>query len=403
MEIPSIDHLLGPDLSTYDPYDLWKTKLGLWLRRVYYENGTIAVPLVAPFFLLDLYAPRVVRAFIGPQEYPTVRAMAAMAALNLHRVNPDPKYLKLAELSAEWLLENQSPGYHGACWGLNFPWMTKGGYYPPTTPFITHTPYCVEALFQCFDATGKGKYHRAAVSTLGFLELDLQVIFQENDRIAMGYGPGYEERVVVNASSYAMMLYALLAARMPERRAPLLEKARRLFNFVTSAQNEDGSWFYYNDRGKGNFIDCFHSCLVLKNLIKYSRLTGTEVLSVVDRGLDYVVGNFVDFDCHLARRFTVSANPSLVKFDLYDQAELLNVLLLRHREPDAEKLLGAVLKHFYLPERRSFGYQIDRFGLLNKMSYLRWAVMPMTLVLSEYLKARRGDPEQSQEVQPCAE
>ena len=219
----------------------------------------------------------------------------------------------------------------------------------------------------------------------------------------MGYGPGYEERVVVNASSYAMMLYALLATRMPERRAPLLEKARRLFNFVASAQNGDGSWFYYNDTDKGNFIDCFHSCLVLKNLIKYSRLTGTEVLSVVDRGLDYVVGNFVDSDYHLARRFTVSANPSLVKFDLYDQAELLNVLLLRHREPDAEKLLDAVLKHFYLPERGTFGYQIDRFGLLNKMSYLRWAVMPMTLVLSEYLKARKGDPEQSQEVQPCAE
>ncbi|HBG07393.1 MAG: hypothetical protein A2075_01060 [Geobacteraceae bacterium GWC2_58_44] len=389
MEIPSIDHLLGPDLSTQDPYDLWKTKLGLWLRRMYYQNGLIAVPLVAPFFLLDAYAPRVVRAFIGPQEYPTVRAMAVLAALNLHQINPDPKYLSLAEESAGWLLEHQSPGYHGACWGLNFPWMTKGGYYPPTTPFITHTPYCVEALFKCFDATRKEKYYSTAVSTLNFLEVDLHILFQSSDKMAMGYGPGMESRIVVNANSYAMMLYALLATRMPENRDALLEKAGRLFNYVTAAQNADGSWFYYNDSEKGNFIDCFHSCFVMKNLIKYGRYTGVDLLSIVDKGLDYVLGNFVDPDYNLARRFTVSANPSFVKFDLYDQAELLNVLLLRGRQEDAEKLLQAVMKHFYLPDRRSFGYQIDIFGLLNKMSYLRWAVMPMTLVLSEYLISRQ--------------
>lgn len=389
MEIPKIDHLLGPDLSTYDPYDLWKTKLGLWLRRLYYRKGIVAAPLVAPFFLLDLYAPRVVRRFIGPQEYPTVRAMAVMAALNLHEVEPDPKYLALAELSAEWLLANQSPGYHGACWGLNFPWMTKGGYYPPTTPFITHTPYCVEALFHCFDATGRQKYHDAAVSSVGFLEHDLKVIYREGDRVAMGYGPGEESRVVVNANSYAAMLYSLLAARMPQRRAPLLDRASRLKNFVTAAQNPDGSWFYYSDDGPGNFIDCFHSCFVMKNLIKYGRLTGSNLDDVVDRGLDYVLGNFVDPGCGLARRFTLSANPSLVKFDLYDQAELINVLLLRGRLGEAERMLDAVLKHFYLPGKQSFGYQIDIFGLLNRMSYLRWAVMPMTLVLSEYLRLQR--------------
>ena len=403
MDIPSIDHLLGPGLTTYDPYDLWKTRLGLWLRRLYYQNGVISIPLVVPFFLLDAYAPRLIRAFIAPQEYPTVRAMAVLSALNLHQIDADPRYLELAQVSADWLVENQSPGYHGACWGLNFPWMTKGGYYPPTTPFITHTPYCVEALFSCFDVTGAGKYYDTAVSSLEFLEHDLQVIYRDRDRIAMGYGPGMESRVVVNANSYAMMLYALLASRMPQRRAPLLEKAARLFNFVAGAQNQDGSWLYYNDSGKGNFIDCFHSCFVMKNLVKYARLSGAKVDSIVDRGLDYVLENFVDPECHLARRFTVSANPSLVKFDLYDQAELLNVLLLRQRGPDSELLLQAILKHFYLPKERTFAYQIDRFGFRNRMSYLRWAVMPMTLVLSEYLKTRKLDAEARQEVTRCAE
>jgi len=389
MRIPNFDHLLGPDLTTYDPYDLWKTKLGQWLKRMYYQKGLVAAPLVAPFFLLDLYAPRLVRAFIAPQEFPVVRAMAAMAALNFHDLDPDPRYLELAQASADWLIDNPSPGYHGACWGINFPWMAKDGFAPPTTPYITNTPYCVEALLRCFDATQKTRYYDAAVSSLGYLEQDLAVLLDQPDQLALSYGPGPEDRIVINANSYAMMLYALLASRIPAQQQPLQHKARRLFNFVASAQQEDGSWLYYSDSQRsGNFIDCFHSCFILKNLMKFGKLTGTDVSSIVDRGLDHVSGNFIDPRSNLAQRFTLSANPSLAKFDLYDQAELLNVLLQRGRLDAAERLFEAVMKYFYLPEVGSFGYQIDRFGLLNKMTYLRWAVMPMVLALSEYSKIR---------------
>ena len=51
--LDKIQPLLGPDLTTYDPYDLWKTRLGLWLKKIYYEKGRITTPLVAPFFILD--------------------------------------------------------------------------------------------------------------------------------------------------------------------------------------------------------------------------------------------------------------------------------------------------------------------------------------------------------------
>lgn len=384
-----LDGLLGPDLVTYDPYDLWKTKLGLWLRKLYYVNGKIAIPVVAPFFLLDAYAPRVVRAFISPQEYPTVRAMAALAALNLHEVTSEGRYLELARSSVNWLIDNQSPGYHGACWGLNFPWMTKAGYYSPTTPFVTHTPYCVEALLKFHDATKDGKSLAVAISSLEFLEDDLKVQFREGSRMALGYGPGYENRVVVNANSYAMMMYALLATRIPRKKGFLLDKAQSIFNFVASCQGEDGSWLYYHDNDKGNFIDCFHSCFILKNLVKYGKSSGTDVRSMVDKGLNYVVSNFVDSREHLSRRFTRSVNPSLVKYDLYDQAELLNVLLLTGRLPMAEQLLASTIDHFYIPSKGTFGSQIDRFGRLNRMTYLRWAVMPMVYALSEYHKLAR--------------
>ena len=183
-----------------------------------------------------------------------------------------------------------------------------------------------------------------------------------------------------------MMMYALLADRLPGKQENLIEKAVRLFNFVKSRQNRDGSWFYYADTEKGNFIDCFHSCFVLKNLIKFGRLANTDVSHIVNSGLGYLLRIFIDSQYNLARRFSISANPSLAKFDLYDQAELLNVLVMARWTALAKMLYGSVMEHFYIPGKGTFGYQIDRFGILNRMTYLRWAVMPMIYALSEYYK-----------------
>jgi len=384
--VKNIEYILNQNLATYDPYDLWRTKFGIWLKNKYYKNGKIAIPAVAPFYIMDAYAPKLIRKFLKPREYPMVRAFAALSALNLYKIAFDNKYIKLAKQSVKWLIENQSPGYHGPCWGLNIPWMTKTGYLPPSTPFITNTPYCVEALLKFYDTTSDKQSLHVALSSLDFLENDLNVLINESDKLALCYGPGYESRIVINANSYAMMMYAMLANRLTNKRTILLEKAVRIFNYVKSQQNNDGSWLYYDDEERGNFIDCFHSCFILKNLTKFSNFSEVEVSSIVNKGVDYILENFLDSKYFLARRFSVSANPSLVKFDLYDQAELLNVLCIIGRKSVAEKLHDPILKYFYIPSKGNFGYQIDLFGRLNRMTYLRWAVMPTIYVLSEYYK-----------------
>lgn len=388
-ELQKIDYLLGDNLVTHDPYDLWKTKLGLQLKKIYYRNGKIAIPLVAPFYLLDSYFPKFIRIFIRPQEFPTVRAFAALSSLTLHEITGDNKYLRLAAASVEWLLDHQSEEFHGACWGLNMPWMTKTGFFPATTPFITHTPYCVEALLKYSDITGNNHIRDVALSSLNFLDYDLKVLLENRDELALSYGTNPDRCIVINANAYAMMMYALLASRLSTKRSILMEKARRIFNFVSSRQNGDGSWFYYNGYGeRGNFIDCFHSCFVLKNLIKYAAIAEVDVTEIVQKGLHYILENFMDRKYFLARRFSVSANPSFTKFDLYDQAELLNVLCLTRRFDLAQKLHDAIAEHFYIPGKRSFGFQIDIFGKLNKMKYLRWAIMPTLFALSQYYKLK---------------
>jgi len=83
LEFNKIEHLLMRNLATYDPYDLWRTKLGIWLKKIYYRNGKIAIPIVAPFFFLDAYAPKLIRIFLKPREYSMLRAFAPLSALNL--------------------------------------------------------------------------------------------------------------------------------------------------------------------------------------------------------------------------------------------------------------------------------------------------------------------------------
>lgn len=387
LDVNKIGHLLGPNLATYDPYDLWKTKLGRWLKRIYYQNGKITIPIVAPFFMLDAYTPRLIRAFVEPQEYPIVRAFSVLSALNFYKITSDRKFVDLALVSVKWLIENQSRGYHGACWGINFPWVTKCGYYPPSTPFITHTPYCVEALVKYSDITRDKESLDTGLSSLGFLENDLTKLIDTPDKLALSYGPEMARRAVINANSYAMMMYALLANRLSDKRAGLLEKGARLFNFIISRQLNDGGWLYYDGQGKDNFIDCFHTCFVLKNLIKYGKLAEVNVSDIVNKGLQYILEHLLDSKYFLARRFSVSANPSLVKFDLYDQAELLNLLCLTERMDLARRIYDSIMKYFYISSKGTFGYQIDLFGKLNKMKYLRWAVMPTIYVLSEYYKS----------------
>src|ERR1044072_7954644 len=39
--------------ESYDPYDIWGTRYGLFARRIYYEKGKLGLPLNAPILAMD--------------------------------------------------------------------------------------------------------------------------------------------------------------------------------------------------------------------------------------------------------------------------------------------------------------------------------------------------------------
>jgi len=375
-----ITYLAG-DLSSYDPYDIWKTKIGMKAKSVFYKNR-LAGFLPALFLSMwDTFINNRWRIGYKKQEFPIVRALAASSLLNLYETSREEFYLNLAKEHLEWLLKNYSKGYSGFCWGANMPWASKNGNYEPNTPFITNTPYILEGLLRYQKLTNTNIYQHVITSIFDFINIDLYKHLDTEDTLCLSYSPIQESRIVINANSYALYALSLLQPLIIEKSEIIRNNILRLYKFITTNQNSNGSWWYYADSNKGNFIDCFHTCFILKNLIKASNhidLPGVD--SVVDKGYDYLISNFYNQEVGLFKRFSTTDKFNPVKFDLYDNAEAMHLAVLKSDHTLCTLLNEKIRKNFV--KNNDIYSIIDIFNVKRNRNMLRWAVMPYIYALS---------------------
>jgi hypothetical protein len=151
--------------------------------------------------------------------------------------------------------------------------------------------------------------------------------------------------------------------------------AARNLHFVIESQNTDGSWFYSID-GKRDFVDHFHTCFVLKALVKIEELTGcSQSTEAIERGVAYYVGNL--FDEHvLPKPFSQAPRLTVYRRELYDYAECINLAtLLKGRFPALDERLSTVLGDLlsrWQKSDRSFRSRQLLFGWDNVPMH-RWA------------------------------
>ncbi len=270
--------------------------------------------------------------------------------------------------------------------------MSKNGLYGPEIPFVTHTPYVMEALLVlsewpelCDPAM------RLFHGTWGFLA-SLQIMQEGQDDLALSYAPVAEPRIVVNANSYAAFAYALHAIYGKEaRRKEAEHRAERLARWVVRQQDKNGAWFYYADREPGNFIDCFHSCFVVKNLRKVKQLLPslTDLVEpAIHQGWQFLQNAFFDGQARLCRRFAARAHRDPFCWDLYDQAEFLG-LLVDFGELDRAKLFASLEARF---RRNGDWYcKIDLLGRRWGKHFLRWGIVPFWYQRARLDAQIRGD------------
>ena len=75
---------MGDDLSTYDPYDVWKTSWGFQVKQLYNRHPWVGLAPAAAVTVFDTFVNNGMRMGYHRQEYPIVRSTAALCLLNLY-------------------------------------------------------------------------------------------------------------------------------------------------------------------------------------------------------------------------------------------------------------------------------------------------------------------------------
>lgn len=371
---------LRESLACHDPYDVWMTDFGIRVKQFYNANALLGLLPAAAVTIWDQFLNNGRRLGYKKQEYPTARATAALTLLNGYENTQREPYLRYAQKHLQWLIENSCQGYAGLCWGLGFTWAAGDGLdYDKNTPFSTHTPYVLEALHRYVALTSDKTFVPQIRSIYAFYEQDIQVMYEDEESLATSYGPK-KDRLVTNAVSYTLYAYTLLIPYFPEKEGVLRHKIQKLYNFIKTKQLADGSWLYVPDN-PDSFIDCFHSCFILKNLYKANKLVPLSDCDVlIDRGYQYVKTHFYSPDQKLFKRFTLSNKPSIIKFDLYDNAEILHLASLLG-DTELTKSLSTTLDESFVQGKDIYSV-IDIFNSKGNKNTLRWAVMPYLYALS---------------------
>jgi len=370
------------NLNTPDPYDVWNMKTGQRVKKIYYKNKLLGSLPAAALTIYDFFLNNKLRWGYSPRQYPIAHAYRVLISLTLYQKTGNEEYIISARESLEWLGENYSRNYSGYCWGINMPWVSKIATYDEKTPHVTHTPYALEAFIRFQQETKTTKYDPIIDSVLNFLDKDLIKLVDSKDTLAVSYSPKTESRIVVNANSYAMFCYALLYGRNQNLNNHIGDSVMRLYHFLASTQHEDGSWHYFADDADGNFIDCFHSCIVLKNIYKVNQIIPLpDSHQVIEKGYAYLKKYFWNDTKKLFKRFSITDRMSLVKFDLYDNAEMLNLAIILKDDGLAGILNDSIGRNF-VAGTDIYSHIIFPNLKINRNT-LRWATYPYLYALSK--------------------
>jgi len=329
--------------TSYDHQSFFASKIGRGAKALYYRKPLLGTLAVAPLIFCEAFLPSARRFFWKPQRFPIADAHYAMGFALLAEMSGDAKHHRRAVHFLEVLLETRCPNFEDYCWGYPFDWETRTGTFKEGTPLITTLPYVYEAFSAVYAIDSDPKWLQVMRSTAKHAFEAYRDKETGPDAASCGYTPAPDDPCgVVNASAYRAFLLTKAGIELSE--PVYLETAKRNLNFVLSAQNADGSWYYSTD-GVRDFVDHFHTCFVLKALAKIERLTGCpQSRGAIERGVAYYVKNLVDAE-RLPVPFSKRPRMTVYRKELYDCAECVNLgaLLLGRFDP-MDKILSNVVE-----------------------------------------------------------
>lgn len=328
--------------TSYDFQTFYASDLTRNAKALYYRSKLLGTMAVAPIIFCEAFAPGSRRFFWKRQRFPIADAHFAMGFAFLSRALNRAEYYEKAVHFLQVLKSTRCPGYENYCWGYPFNWETVRGTIREGTPLITTVPYVYEAFREVWLLDKKEEWIQIMKSIAEHGLEDYRDFETSANASTCSYTPDPKQSTgVVNANAYRAFLLTRAAEDFSDER--FRKAAQGNLNFVIESQNADGSWFYAID-GKRNFIDHFHTCFVLKALVKVEEMTGCPACTkAIEKGVSYYVKNLFDSD-GLPKPFSRRPRLTVYRRELYDYAECVNLaVLLRGRFPELDHHLSSVI------------------------------------------------------------
>jgi len=367
------------DFKGYDPYDTLNSlfpfeKLGRWTQIIAIQ--------------IQKRNPINIRPLIGVKKFHSTKGMGLLltAYLNAYSISKDEKYIPKIEKIKNWLLDN-SGEYEGAiCWGYDYPYTERGGgSLLKGFPTVIHHSYILKALSKYHELFGDKQVLKVIFSCEEFVVKALKR-HEFSEGICFSYDPN-ATGCCYNASMHAAECLARIYALNKDPK--LYDLIIKAVDFVTSRQNEDGSWYYSFKDINGpqkNQID-FHQGFILESYKDIVDLIGTEKKSwnlAVYKGINFYQKNqFKDSGKSYWRL------PHEFPIDIHNQSQgIITFSKFGQEEADyqkfANKILDWTVAHMRNEKKGYFYYRINKY-FTNRISYMRWSQSWMLLAISELL------------------
>jgi hypothetical protein len=354
----SINLLFGwLEKNDYKGYDTFDGLSAWYLRPLTFEAKFLRQVLQQSVRRFPWNTRRV----LGIKTSRSTKGMGFLARgfLRLHEKTGNNLWRDRADFALRWLIDNQSKGYNGACWGNHFDYQSRGFYLPKGTPTIVWTSLIGHAFLDGYELLKTDEYLQIAQSACEHIVRDIKT-FAHGDSVCISYVPGLDSEVH-NANTLGASLLARISlyGGNPGYR----ELARKAMQYTADHQRSDGSW-YYGERSDNHWVDNFHTAYVLDCFKIYRESTRDDRFDLIlKRGFDYWKQTFFLRD-GTPRYYSLKTLP----IDIQCCSQAIDTLIF-FRQYDSESLSMAIKV-----ARWTIANMQDRTGYFYYRRYSPWLV-----------------------------
>lgn len=365
------------DYRGYDTFD------GLSARFV--RPFTFNSPLLRTVLLQGVRRfPINLRPLLGVRAERSTKGMGFLARgfIRLNKATGDPVWNQKAQSALAWLVEQQSAGYSGACWGNHFDYQSRTFYLPKGVPTVVWTSLIGHAFLDAYEHFGEDRYLQTAVSACEHILHDLAAL-PDKAEVCIAYIPGGDSKVHNANTLGASLLIRVYGFTKNESYRELAESALR---YTSQCQLQDGSW-YYGEKENLRWVDNFHTGYVLDCFRHYERSTGNiQFHQAMMRGYEYWKSTFFLSD-GTPRYY----NRKTLPLDIQCSSQAIDTLVFfRDLDPNSLSLAGKVADWTIRNMQDRTGYfYYRRYSrhVVNKTPTLHWGQATMLCALAGLLES----------------